>query len=285
MMRLVQSYIELSKPKPTLLAAFTVLCGFVVGSGGDITWSVLISTVIAGLLIGSGANASNQIMEVDFDAQMQRTESRPLVQKRISKFHALVYATVVTLSGLMIFATAANFLTVAVALALFISYVFIYTPLKRKSVICVYVGAVSGALPPCLGWAAAQNQLTAETGLLFLILFCWQIPHFYAIAWLYRESYEKAGYCMPAGNQANALSVVLPVILFNVALVLLTLGLAALEMLTPLLTALSIALGALFLASGIRFILNKSNATAAGVVRHSIIYLCCVLIFLMVSSF
>ncbi len=192
----VADWIELTKPRITLLVVFTALVGFVTAAAGS-PWTVLLLAALTGTgLVAGGASVLNQLMERTTDALMHRTRSRPIPAGRIRAAEASLFGALLTLSGLALLATACGPLAALVAFASWASYLFLYTPLKRRTHLATLVGAVPGALPPVIGWAAAQGSLEPGAFILFAIMFLWQIPHFLAIAWLYRDDYERAGFPM-----------------------------------------------------------------------------------------
>jgi len=189
----VADYLELTKPRITVMVVFTALVGFVMGSRAGIPL-VGLSTVLVGVaLVASGASALNMLLERDTDALMRRTRDRPLPSSRLQPVDVLVFGMVLTVAGLLGLYFWSGPTAAAVAFATWASYVFVYTPLKRRTSLSTLVGAVPGALPPVIGWAAARGSVDPAALVLFAILFLWQIPHFLAIAWIYREDYARGG--------------------------------------------------------------------------------------------
>ena len=178
---------------------FTVAAGFVLGALPG-TQEVLLPLILGTALVVAGANALNQVAEVDVDARMRRTRNRPLPAGRMAVGPVATAAGLAGATGTALLAVAVNGLTAALAALTLVSYVFFYTPLKRRSTVATLVGAVPGALPIAGGWAAARGQIDATAVVLFLILFLWQMPHFLALSWLYREDYAQAGLRMLAGS-------------------------------------------------------------------------------------
>jgi protoheme IX farnesyltransferase len=187
-------YLELTKPRITSLVVFTTLVGFVVGTAPESLRALPLLAVLAGTtLVAAGASAVNMLMERDTDALMLRTRTRPLPAGRLRVQDALLFGLALTAVGLGLLSWLCGWLTAAVAFATWASYLFAYTPLKRRTSLSTLVGAVPGALPPVIGWAAARHSLDGGAFVLFAILFLWQIPHFLAIAWIYRDDYARAG--------------------------------------------------------------------------------------------
>jgi protoheme IX farnesyltransferase len=186
-------YLELTKPRITVLVTLTALVGFVVASRGPVDLPVLIATLAGTALVAAGASAINMVLERDTDARMRRTAARPLPAGRLRPREASAFALMLTAAGLVELSLLSHPLAAAVALLTWASYAFAYTPLKRRTSLSTLVGAVPGALPPVIGWAGARGRLDAYAFVLFAILFLWQIPHFLAIAWIYRDDYERGG--------------------------------------------------------------------------------------------
>lgn len=187
---------ELVKARLSLLTVATAMAGFALGVRDTWTWLLLASTLAGTALSAAGAAALNQWWERDLDARMKRTQDRPLPAGRMAASDALLTGAVLSISGVLILALFANLLAAVLAAATIIFYIFIYTPLKRVTELNTIIGAVPGALPPLIGWAAARGSINAEGLTLFAILFLWQMPHFLAIAWLYRADYAQAGFRM-----------------------------------------------------------------------------------------
>jgi heme o synthase len=226
------------------------------------------------LLVASGTGTLNQYIERRFDAQMRRTSRRPLAAGRLNPWEALWFGIALSVLGTIYLAAAVNLLASLLALGTLLSYLFLYTPLKRKSSLCTLVGAFSGAMPPLIGWAAASGRLGLSAWALYSVLFLWQFPHFMAIAWMYREDYSRAGYMvLPSDEPARAR-------LVNGQTLLPLLLLAPLS-LFPVLTGKASApycVGAMllcgaFLYYGAQLVFRKSNSSARRLLAASIIYL------------
>jgi protoheme IX farnesyltransferase len=190
----IVDYISLTKPELTFLSVLTALAGFLLGSEGPIQPVLLAAALVGTALVGGGAGALNQLLERRFDGMMKRTEHRPLPSGRLLPVEALVFGTVFSAVGVLTLAWFVNFLTAALALCTLVSYLFVYTPLKRRTPFATLVGALPGAIPPVMGWAAAGQPLDFTALVLFAVLFLWQIPHFLSLAWIYRHDYAGAGY-------------------------------------------------------------------------------------------
>lgn len=187
----------LTKPEVNFLIALTTFTGFYFGNAhqsGRFPLSLLLCTLAGTLLVSSGTGTLNQYIERRFDAQMRRTARRPLAAGRLRASVGLAFGIVLASLGSIFLAVCVNLLASALALLTLASYLLIYTPLKRKSPACTFFGAIPGAMPPLIGWASASRHLSSEAWLLYGILFFWQFPHFMAIAWMYRDDYQRAGY-------------------------------------------------------------------------------------------
>ena len=197
-------YWSLTKPEVNFLIAFTVAGGFWMGAPASFTHfpcASLLHTLVGTVLVASGAATLNQLIELRFDARMRRTARRPLVSRRVEPFRALCFGILLSVLGAMYLAVTTNALASLLAILTLLAYLFLYTPLKRKTPLCMFIGAFPGAAPPLIGWAAARGRLDTNAWLLFAIVFLWQFPHFMSIAWIYREDYARAGYLvLPASG-------------------------------------------------------------------------------------
>src|SRR6185437_1734611 len=199
------SYVVLTKPDVTFLVVITTVAGFYLGSTGAIDWSLMLNTLFATMLVAGGTAALNQYVEREMDAVMRRTASRPLPAGSLQPRDAVIFGVSTIVGGALWLALAVNGLSALVALATSVLYLGAYTPLKTRTPLATAVGAIPGALPPLIGWAAARGSLSLGGWVLSAILFFWQFPHFMAIAWMYREDYARAGIKMlpvvdPKGN-------------------------------------------------------------------------------------
>jgi heme o synthase len=192
-------YADLIKARLTFLVVLTTLVGFYLGSATPVDYWLMLHAVLGTALVASGASALNQLLEREHDAKMRRTKNRPLPSGRLQPATVMVFGGVCACAGLLYLALAVNKTTSVIGAISLVSYLFIYTPLKRLTWLNTAVGAVPGALPPLMGWTAARGELSREGWALFAILAFWQLPHFLAIAWMYREEYEKAGFKMLPG--------------------------------------------------------------------------------------
>jgi len=187
------AYVVLMKPDVTFLVVITTVAGFYLGSLGPLDWLLLVHTVCATMLVAGGTAALNQYVEREADAVMRRTAARPLPSGVLQPREVLIFGLAAIVVGAAWLALATNILACLVALATSILYLGLYTPLKTRTTFSTAVGAIPGALPPLIGWAAARGSISLGAWVLFAILFFWQFPHFMAIAWMYREDYARAG--------------------------------------------------------------------------------------------
>lgn len=194
MLKIISAYVELTKPRILGLVLITATLGFYLGGDGISSWERLAYLWIGCGCVGAGSSALNHYLEREFDSKMLRTCRRPIPSGKISPAHALNFGIVLTLLGVVILYIKVNILTAFLSLLTAFLYIMVYTPMKRVSWLNTAVGAVPGGIPPLGGWAAATGTLNFDAGMLFLILFLWQQPHFYAIAWMCREDYARAGF-------------------------------------------------------------------------------------------
>jgi heme o synthase len=197
----LQDYVQLTKFKLAFLVVFSAAMGFM-SAPGSVEWSKLVILVVGGFLVTGASNGLNQVLERDLDKKMNRTLARPLPDGRLSVIEATVVSVIAGITGVVMLGAGINLYSGILGLFALLSYAFIYTPLKRKTPFCVFVGAIPGAIPPLLGWVAATGSFGVEAWVLFSIQFLWQFPHFWAIAWVLDEDYKKAGFIMlPTGNR------------------------------------------------------------------------------------
>ena len=266
-------FLELAKARLTVLVLFTSVVGFYMGAKGSPDFALMASVLIGTGLVASGAAALNQLLEKDFDSRMLRTESRPLPSGRIQPETVLLFGIICTGAGLVFLTVAVNLLTSFLGAVTLFSYLFIYTPLKRVTALNTSVGAIAGALPPLMGWTAARGELGVGGWALFVILFLWQLPHFLAIAWMYKDEYAKAGFVMlplvdPSGNRTGRTALGHTIVLLIVSLTPYMFGLSGIVYFFG-----AVILGAAFLAFALRFCLDLSQGRARQLFFMSIIYL------------
>jgi protoheme IX farnesyltransferase len=279
----VADYVELTKPRVAVLVLFTVAAGFWLGSPNGPDLDSLLHTVCATALVAAGASALNQLLERQTDALMRRTEARPLPAGRLLPAEVLVFGLALGLGGLVYLAVAVRQpLAVLTAAFTFCTYAFLYTPLKRRTTLNTLVGAVPGAMPPVIGWTAAHGDLAPEAVALFLILFLWQVPHFLAIAWIYRDDYARAGLRMLPGLDPRGRATGRQMTSYCLALVPVSLLPWLWHQAGPLYPAAALALGLGFLWAALGFVRQPSAARARRVLRASLVYLPALLALLLI---
>lgn len=266
-------YLALTKPRVTLMVVITMAFGFYIGARGEMDWLLLLHAVVGTALVAGGTSALNQYFERDIDAKMQRTKKRPLPAGRLQPREAMVFSITISVAGIAHLLLAVNLLTAVLAALTLISYVFLYTPLKQRSSLSTVVGAIPGALPPLGGWTAARGDLSLEGWVLFAILFLWQLPHFLAIAWIYREDYRRGGFPMltvvdPAGDSAGRQIISNCLALLPVSLLPTILGMAG-----RLYFVGALALSLFFLGCGIAVMRHRTNVDVRRLLRASLVYL------------
>jgi protoheme IX farnesyltransferase len=272
----LSDYWALTKPEVNFLILITTFVGFYLASATDgrFSFARLFNTLLGTLLVASGTGTLNQYLERKFDAQMRRTARRPAAAGRLRPSAVLTFGTTLAVIGSIYLAIAVNPLASVLATLTLLAYLFVYTPLKRKTSMCVLVGAFPGATPPLIGWAAASGHLPLQAWTLCAPLFLWQFPHFMAIAWMYREDYDRAGYLvLPHDGSARARFVNCQTLLPLLVLAPLSLlpGLEGAPRTLYWIAALFLNLG--FLYYGMQFVLNKSGSAARRLLAASIIYL------------
>jgi heme o synthase len=266
-------FTELVKARLTLLVLLTTLVGFYLGASGPVDYGLMFHALSGTALVAAGAAALNQLMEREFDARMRRTEGRPLPAGRITPNAVLVLGTSLSVVGLTWLLVAVNSMTALLGVLTISSYLFLYTPLKRRTVLNTVVGAIPGALPPLMGWTAATGGIAAEGWALFAILFFWQLPHFMAIAWLYREDYARAGYRMLSGVDPEGRRTAASAVRNTLALLVISLYPYLLGTAGAVYLAGALALGIGFLAFAIVFARSLTERSARRLFLASILYL------------
>ncbi|MBX7136447.1 MAG: heme o synthase [Oligoflexia bacterium] len=213
----------LIKPRIGMMVVISTLLGYLLAGGSIWDWQLVIFTLVGTALSCSGASTLNNYLERDVDSLMRRTCGRPLPKGKVAPADALSFGIILVLSGVVMLAWLVNLLTGFLALLTCFLYVLVYTPLKRKTWLNTIIGAIPGAIPPLGGWAAATDSLGMGVWILFLIMFLWQHPHFYAIAWMYREDYARGGFKMLPVVEPDGRSTFRQIVLFSVALILVSL--------------------------------------------------------------
>jgi protoheme IX farnesyltransferase len=269
----VADALTMSKPGITGMVLLATAFGYLVGRHAEADWMHLGLVLLGTLLLGAGGNMLNQYLERDVDALMNRTRNRPLPAGRVRPVVALAGGVVLGLGGIAELAVVANLASAAFALLVLVSYVMFYTPLKRISGLNTLVGAIPGAIPPVLGWVAADRPLGPPALALFLILYVWQLPHFLAIAWLYRRDYAAAGMPMLTVTDATGRRARAMVVLYSLLLVPVTLYPSVIGIAGPVYFFGALAVSGLFLCAAALMGVRPSDATARILFRASLFFL------------
>jgi heme o synthase len=278
-------WVTLTKPRLNLLVLITTLAGLYLAEPGGVSSSLLVHTLVGSALVAGGAAALNQVFERTTDGLMRRTSGRPLPAGRLGVAEGSLLGAVLSLVGLAELAYFTNATAAIVAAVTLASYVFLYTPLKTRTSLATLIGAVPGALPPVIGWTAATGVISGPALVLFGIVFLWQMPHFLAIAWMYRDDYSRAGIPLlpvlePDGRRTGYQALLYSAVLWPVSLLPGVVGLAGLPY-----SAVATVLGFLYIGLSVRFAQERSHATARRLFGFSIIYLALLLGALVANRF
>lgn len=258
----IEDFYELTKPRLSFLSVVTAIVGYL-SANPSRDFGVLISLLFGTSLAAGGAAVLNQWIERDADAKMARTRERAIPAGRVHPLHALVYGLGLSIIGSLILYIGANSLAGTLTAITIATYVFLYTPLKRLTTWNTIIGAIPGALPPLIGWAAAEGQISTLGWILFAILFLWQIPHFFAIAWTYREDYAKGGFVMLSNADENGHKVALQSFAFCIALIISTLLPVIIGKASWIYGIIAIIAGIYILRPAINFLNIRQRDTAA----------------------
>jgi protoheme IX farnesyltransferase len=269
----MKDYIALTKPRITWLILMSTGIGYFFGARAGWHFLTLLNTIIGTGLIASGTAALNQWYEREADAKMKRTQARPLPSGRLTPKNALAFAIVISAAGFAELFIGVNALTGWLGLFTLLSYLFVYTPLKQRTPHSTTIGAIPGAMPPLIGYAAASGTLTWDAWILFAILFLWQFPHFYAIAWMYREDYERAGIRMLPVVEPDGVSTARRILLYSSILIPISMLPTFFVMTGNLYAICALALGLFFLYTGVRVRFDRSRQQARRVLLASVMYL------------
>jgi protoheme IX farnesyltransferase len=271
--QVVADYLALTKPRLNSLVVVTSAGGYYLGASRPQAFLPMAAAAVGTALVAGGAAVLNQVYERETDALMQRTRLRPLPDRRVTPEEARTFGTLLAAGGIVLLSVSANALAALLALATLVVYLTVYTPMKRRSPLATLIGAVPGALPPLIGWAAASGTVSLGGWSLFAIVFLWQIPHFMAIAWLYRDDYARAGFPMlpvvePEGRRTGRQAVLYAAALVPISVAPSVVGLTGTAYFW---TALVLGVGLLWMAA--RFAMSRTDATARVLFYSSITYL------------
>lgn len=284
MRAIISAYRKLSKIRISVMVVLTALMGFYLGSESP-SYVLAIALSLGTGLLASGASSFNQVIERNFDAQMLRTQSRPLVEKILTVRHAFGFSLLLTIVGGGILLYFFSTLSFAIGMITHLSYVFVYTPLKRKTHLSTLVGAVPGALPPVIGWVAATGSIQPLAVILFLLLFFWQMPHFLAIGWLYVSDYRKAHFpILPVVDRGDKAFTARQSLLYAVVLLPLVLFPTLLGYTGIWYVGGSFILTTLFIGLNVRLFMLRTTAAARWVLLGSVIYLPLLLILMILDK-
>jgi heme o synthase len=276
-------YLALTKPELTLLSVITADAGVLFASRGPIPVGVLANVMVGTALVGGGVGALNQLIERKFDAMMRRTEHRPLPAGRLTPAEVTIFGTGLVALGIADLVVFTNPLAGVLAALTLVTYLFVYTPLKRKTPWATFVGGIPGGLPPVIGCAAVRNEFTVEAWLLFALLFFWQMPHFMSLAWMYRKDYARAGYKMLTVVEPSGAVASIHILVFSVLLLVASLLPAMLGYTGKIYVGVALFLSIGFMVTGIRFRLARSNEAARQVFFLSLVYLPVLLLVLVIE--
>lgn len=278
-----KALLELTKPRITQLVVLTAAAGFYLASRGRVNPMLLAHTLLGTALVAGGTNALNQVWERERDALMDRTRRRPLPSGRVTARAGAVFGVSIAMSGVAYLWLAVNAVTAVLATGTLVSYVFVYTPLKRRTPLNTLVGAVPGALPIVGGWTAAGGTLDVAALALFGIVFLWQLPHFLALAWIYRDDYARAGFRMFGARDQDAGAMGRRAAGFAAFLVPVSLAPALLGMAGPMYSWGAVAIGVGFLGTAVAFAIMGTSLWARRLFAASVLYLPVLLVMLVVG--
>jgi protoheme IX farnesyltransferase len=278
-----RDYLELSKSRIVFLVLITTSAGYLFGAH-HVHPLLLLHTLLGTALVAAGTNALNQYVERGHDARMARTQNRPLPAGRITPRAALIFSAAIAIIGTLYLGLLVNWLTAALGAFTLTSYIFVYTPLKRVSTICTVIGAIPGAIPPLMGWAAATGAAGLGGWIAFGILFLWQLPHFMAISWMYREDYARGGFAMLSVQDEKGSAVARQAIYYTLALLVVSVAPAFLGMTGWFYLAGAVVCGVALLATAIRFFFERSTKNARSLFMTSNLYLLTVMLLLVVDA-
>jgi len=280
----IADYITLMKPELTFLSVITAMAGVFLASPGSIPFGVALHVLLGTALVGGGAGALNQLMEREYDGMMRRTEHRPLPSGRLSPVEVLVFGTTLSVLGILDLVLFTNFLTGFLAVVTLVTYLFLYTPLKRITPWSTAVGGIPGALPPVIGWTAARNEITLDAWVLFAVLFFWQMPHFFSLAWMYRKDYARAGYKLLTVVDSSGSTTSIHMIIYSTLLLFASIAPGVLGSAGVLYIIAASLLSTAFIASTVHLSVARTNEAARRVFFASLIYLPVLLLFMIIDK-
>ena len=280
---IARDYLQLSKSRIVLMVLITTAAGFLFAPN-DVDGALMLHALLGTALVAAGTNALNQYMEREHDARMHRTRTRPLPAGRITPRAALIFSSAIAVIGTVYLALFVNWLTAALGAFTLTTYIFVYTPLKRISTINTLIGAIPGAVPPLMGWTAATNELSVGGGIIFGMLFLWQLPHCMASSWLHREDYARGGFAMLAVRDADGAAVARQAIFYTLALIPISVAPSLLGLTGTVHFIGAAAAGVALLAATIRFFFDRGARNARSLFMISNLYLITVMLLLVVNA-
>lgn len=269
----LREYFRLTKPRIALLIVISTAVGYCYGVGSSFNFTTFVHALVGTTLLAAGAATLNQWLERSWDAQMNRTKTRPIPAGTVTAQHAFLFGVVLTLFGVAELFIFCNVLSAGLGLLTSLGYLFAYTPLKRKHPICTTVGAIPGAMPPLIGFAAASSHLGIDAWVLFSILFLWQFPHFHAIAWMYREDYERAGVKMLAVARPFGVGLTIEIMSALLLLLPVTLAPTILHMAGQVYFVAALLLDLAFIYFGLQLARERNRKRARGLLLASVLYI------------
>ncbi len=272
-LRFLSIYSELAKARLTFLVLVTTFVGFFMAVESSFRFSLLLFTLVGTTLTAAGANGLNQWWEIRRDASMERTQGRPLPTGRCGRHHAFRWSLFCVLFGVLLLWGYVNALTALLALSVVFIYVFMYTPLKPITPLCTLVGGVCGAIPPMMGWTAVTNSLSYQAWLLGALLFVWQIPHFLSLAWLYREDYERGGFCMLPMLDPQGRMTCNVILVYSLALIPIGLAFYLSGMASWIYAAVALFMGVAFVILAVQLYIYRDRMNARKLFLASLLYL------------
>jgi protoheme IX farnesyltransferase len=276
----VSDFFELTKPRITFLVLFATVVGFYMGSGESFQMLLLVHTIIGTGLVAAGASALNQYSERELDSRMMRTRTRPLPEGRLSPAEAFAFSLAISVAGVLYLAVFVNVLTALIGAATLVAYTLVYTPLKTRTTWCTIIGAFPGAAPPLMGWVAARGEMDVIGLSLFAIQFLWQMPHFFAIAWMFTEDYRRAGFMVHSSGVTTGRQI----ILYCCALIPVSLLPSVFGATGRWYLLGALLLGFVYLGYGFAVALFRSNTHAQRLLKISVLYLPALFVLMMIDK-
>ncbi len=279
-----RDYVQLAKLRLNGMVLVTTLAGYLLAGGGLADPIILLAAMVGSALAAIGAGALNQYLERHADGLMKRTADRPLPAGRLTALQVLLFGSTCVVFGILLLAMWVNLLSAFLCVVTAVAYLFAYTPLKLKGPVATLVGAVPGGIPPMIGWAAARGELSVGAWVLFAILFTWQLPHFFAIAWIYRDDYQKAQMPMISHLDRDGQRTAQQIIMCTLNLLFVSLLPVAIGLADGVYFFEALVLGTAFLALGVRFARRRTLSRARHVLFGSLVYLPVLLIFWLIAA-